>query len=120
MNMDRFHKSSHKAFGVLLAFSIVGTVMGLHRLWMRQKWWWIHPLVFVAYVVAGTQFLALNADFARQYMAKTHGFLHLGDYSHLWLLLFGFGWIAFIFYDCIMVWTWPVLEQPSPEEEGAP
>lgn len=120
MNMDRFHKLSHKAFGVLLAFSMVGTVLGLHRLWMRQKWWWVHPLVFVAYVVAGTQFLALNADSARQHMEKTHSFLHLGDYSHLCLLLFGLGWIAFVLYDCIMVWTWPVPAQPSPKGEGAP
>lgn len=120
MNIDRFHKLSHKAFGVLLAFSIVGTVLGLHRLWMRQKWWWIHPLVFVAYVIASNEFVALNAEPARQYMEKTNSYPHIGDYSHLWLLLVGLGWIVFVLYDCCMVWSWSMPAQTKPEGAGVP
>ena len=122
MNMNRFHKLSHKVFGVLLAYSLIGTVFGLHRLWMRQKYWYLHPLAFVVYMAASNRFIALNADSARQIMAKTNNYPHFFDYSSLWLLLVGLGWIVFIIYDCVMVWSWPVPVpvQSSPEMEATP
>ena len=108
MNTDRFHRFSHKVFGVLLAYSMVGTVLGLHRLWMRQKYWWACPLAFLVYVSVGNKFLELNAEHIQNISEVANRLPHLSEMSHTWLLIIAFGWILFVLYDLNMVWTWPV------------
>ena len=115
--MDRFNKFSHKAFAVVLAWFFWWIPLGLHRLWMRQKFWWLHPAFFVAAAVASNAFFRApeNIDVVARIYAATGSFPRLGDYSNLWLLVFTAGWILLVVYDALKVFSWPV---PGTVKEG--
>lgn len=114
VNRDRFHRLARKAIGVALAYSGIGAVLGLHRLWMRQKWWWVHPLAFAAYLLASNRFFVLNGPYFAE--AARHYPPHLGGYAHAWLLLVAAGWMLFVLHDWVMVWFWPA---PAKLEQGS-
>jgi TM2 domain-containing membrane protein YozV len=103
--------SLRRIIAVILAWFFFWIPVGLHRLWMRQKYWWVHTILFVSSTVASTIFLHLqgiNALAFRQIYEKTGRAPHFYDYSHTWLLLFNVAWMAFVLYDCVKVFSWTV------------
>lgn len=100
----------HKTVAVILAWCFWWVPIGAHRLWMRQKFWWLHTLCFLAATVASNIFFfhtPANMALGRSYAA--HGVApHLGDYTHAWLLGFTAVWLALIMYDCAKVFSWTV------------
>lgn len=47
---------SYKAVAVILAWFFWWVPLGLHRLWMRQKYWWLHPIFFLSAAIASNAF----------------------------------------------------------------
>lgn len=115
--MDRFNKFSHKAFAVVLAWFFWWIPLGLHRLWMRQKFWWLHTLVFLLTTVTSNIFFRSpeNVGVVTSIYATTGAYPHLSDYSNVWLLSFGVLWLALIAYDALKVFSWPV---PCTQKKG--
>ncbi|HUX62236.1 hypothetical protein [Sulfuricella sp.] len=109
---------SYKAVAVILAWFFWWVPLGLHRLWMRQKYWWLHPIFFLSAAIASNAFFRSpeNIDVVTRIYAATGYFPHLRDYSHLWLLCFTAGWIALIIYDALKVFSWPVPGAAKEEE----
>lgn len=115
--LNQFQNLSHKAFAVILAWFFWWIPLGLHRLWMRQKFWWLHPIFFLSAALASNAFFRSpeNIDVVTRIYAATGAFPRLGDYSNLWLLGFTAGWIVLVVYDALKVFSWPV---PGTVKEG--
>lgn len=115
--LNQFQNLSHKAFAVILAWFFWWIPLGLHRLWMRQKFWWLHPIFFLSAALASNAFFRSpeNIDVVTRIYAATGAFPHLSDYSHLWLLGFTAGWIVLIVYDAVQVFSWPI---PGATKDG--
>lgn len=93
-----------KLTAVILAWLFWWIPLGLHRLVMRQKYWWVHTLLFVTATSASFKFFhgAYNIKLGRGYM-ETGIAPPLGTYANTWLLVFAALWMLVIFYDLIAV-----------------
>ncbi len=112
---DRFNKFSHKAFAVILAWFFWWMPFGLHRLWLRQKFWWLHSLFFLLATISSNLFFRSpeNIDVVKRIYGATGAFPHLRDYSNIWLLGFTAAWIALVVYDAVKVFSWTVPSAPK-------
>jgi len=115
--LNQFQNLSHKVFAVVLAWFFWWIPLGLHRLWMRQPYWWLHTLLFLLVTIASNIFFRSpeNIEIARHLYTTTHRSPHLFDYSHTWLFGFAAAWIVLIAYDAVKVFSWPV---PSASKES--
>lgn len=86
--------------------------LGLHRVMMRQKFWWMHPIAFLIATVACILFYfgtPANAEFARVCVERGTT-MAFGDFVRGWdrsWLLIGVGaWMLLVMHDAVMVFFW--------------
>lgn len=97
----------HKAVAIVLANCFWWIPLGLHRLWMRQPYWWLHTVLFCFSAVLSSRWYILNGPvFLRVYEETGRLLPHLGEFSHYWLLVPNMAWMALVITDWIMVWIW--------------
>lgn len=103
----------HKAVAVVLATCFWWIPFGLHRLWMRQPYWWLHTVLFGLSALMTNRWFVLNAPvFVRVYEETGRVLPHLAEFTNYWLLVPNVAWFVFIIADCLLVWFWPVPSKP--------
>lgn len=111
----QWSERKHRLVGFLLAVIVP---LGLARLWMGRRLWWLHPLLCGASIAANYQFLfvyaAENADAARQITDYASRLPHFFEYPSAWWGVVSFTlnsmWLLLITYDMVMTMYWPVPE----------
>ena len=113
----RFFRISRKPLAVILAWFFWWVPIGLHRIVMRQKYWWVHTVLFVTATSASTKFFynSYNIKIGRHFM-DTGVVPPLGTYANTWLLVFGAIWFLFVFYDQLAVFFWPSPDRSADHE----
>lgn len=109
--MDRFNSFSHRSFAVLLAWVFWWIPLGLHRLWMQQRFWWLHTLCCLVATVSSVIFFRFpeNLYAVKNFLVATGTSTPPHSYTDIFLLSFTAGlWIALIIHDGVMVFLWPV------------
>ncbi len=103
-----FYRIGRKPLAIVLAWLFWWIPLGLHRIVMRQKYWWVHTLLFVTTTAASFKFYhsAYNLKLGRHYM-ETGIAPPLGTYANTWLLVFGLIWFLVVVYDQLAVLFWP-------------
>lgn len=93
-----------KPLAVILAWFFWWVPLGLHRLVMRQKYWWAHTVCWALTTYASTRFLfdQQNIRIAQQY-AESGLVPPIGQYANTWLLPFAALWMIVVLYDLIAV-----------------
>lgn len=99
-----FYRIGRKPLAIVLAWLFWWIPIGLHRLVMRQKYWWVHTLLAVTASAASFRFYhhAYNLKLGRGYM-ETGIVPPLGTYANTWLLVFAALWLIVVLYDLIAV-----------------
>ncbi len=102
--------SVYRVAGAAIAIFLWWVPLGLHRIWMRQKFWWLHPLAFAFATLAGNHFFSLpkNIELVENAYQQTGQYPRLGQYEGKWLLIFTLVWLALVIHDIWKIWTWPV------------
>lgn len=105
----RFPNIGYKTLAVILAWSAWIIPLGLHRVMMRRRYAWLHPVAFLFATLASNKFFfhtpensALGQIFAEQSSTP-----HFADFSNIWLLSFIVIWMLLVVYDAIMIFSWP-------------
>lgn len=106
MNMIR------KPLAVVLAWLLWWIPLGLHRIVMRQKYWWVHTVFGVLTSAASYRFMhdPRNLDLGLRYI-ETGIQPSLSQYAHVWLLLVGVPWFLVVIYDQLSVFWWRLPDQ---------
>jgi len=100
---------SHKAVAIALATFFWWIPLGLHRLWMRQPYWWLHTVLFCLSALMTNRWYIINGPVFMRVHEETGRLLpHLGEFSHYWLLVPNVAWMGLVLVDWLMVWFWPV------------
>lgn len=93
-----------KLIAITLAWLFWWIPIGLHRLVMRQKYWWAHTICWAVTTYASTRFLfdPQNIQMAMHY--RDAGIVPpVGQYVNTWLLVFAALWMVVVLYDLIAV-----------------
>lgn len=107
--MEQFHKFSHRIFAVILVLAFWWVPIGLHRIWMRQQYWWLYTLGFGVAIAANQVIFGSAANQNLAMGAYIWGVIPpLTSYQHYWVLGVVVPWVALWIYDCIAVWFWRV------------
>jgi hypothetical protein len=107
--MNRLSSFSNKVMAVILAWFAWLVPFGLHRVMMRRRYAWLHPVAFLSATLANTKFFFYtteNAELARLYIEQGVASPHIGQYSHVWLLSFTIAWMGLVIYDAIAIFSW--------------
>lgn len=99
MRTTPFDRTTRKAFGYVLLFSVLFLPFGQHRAWMKQPGWWAFPMLF-SLALLGLWF-------------------HAAGYSASWRL-FCLPFVGLFIIDALtlLLWPWPVLSSGSITSKG--
>jgi len=119
--MNRLSSFSYKVMAVILAWFAWLVPLGLHRVMMRRRYAWLHPVAYLSAMLANAIFFYItrNAELVRISVAQ--GVVpHIGQYTQVWLLSFTAAWAVLVIYDAIMIFSWSVNEpQVSDHDQAA-
>lgn len=108
--MKKYQEFAYKTVAIILAWFAWLAPLGLHRVMMRQRYAWLHPVAFLSATLASNKFFfhtpenaELGRIFAEQGIAP-----HFGQFAHIWMLSFTIVWMLLVIYDAIMVFSWSV------------
>lgn len=108
--MNKYQSIIYKSIAILLAWFAWLVPLGLHRVMMRRRYAWLHPVAFLSATLASNQFFfhapenaAVGRTFVEQGIAP-----HFGQFAHVWLLGFTIAWMLIVIYDAIMIFSWSV------------
>ena len=113
--LKNYRQFAYKSVAVLLAWFAWLVPLGLHRVMMRRRYAWLHPVAFLFATLASNKFFfytPANSELGRIF-AEQGSTPHFSDFSHVWLLSFTFAWMLLVVYDAIMVFSWSV----NPDDE---
>lgn len=107
--MNKYQPLIYKTIAVILAWFAWLVPLGLHRVMMRRRYAWLHPVAFLFATMASNSFIYRpeNLELGRIF-AQEGVVAHVGQFAHVWLLSFTFAWMALVVYDAIMIFSWPV------------
>lgn len=107
--MNKYQSIIYKTIAILLAWFAWLVPLGLHRIMMRRRYAWLHPLAFVGATLASNVFIYIPENLALGNILTPLGLRTLFDHlSHVWLLSFTFAWMVLVVYDAIAIFSWSV------------
>lgn len=121
--MNFVNKQTYKAVAIALAWISWIVPFGFHRMMMRRKFWWIHPVAFLIATAACIIFFfdtPENVEFGRLYVE--YGTLitisdFVGGWERQWLIGFAGLWMLLVVYDAIVIFTWHLPEEKSKDKK---
>lgn len=116
--MNKYQPIIYKSIAILLAWFAWLVPLGLHRVMMRRRYAWLHPVAFLSATLASNQFFFRtpeNAEVGRLFVEQGIA-PHFGQFAHVWLLCFTIAWMLIVIYDAIMIFSWSVNDSYEPHK----
>lgn len=108
--MNKYQELTYKTVAIIFAWFAWLIPLGLHRIMMRRRYAWLHPVAFLLATLVSNKFFfytPANSELGRIF-AEQGITPHFSDFSNVWLLSFTSAWFLLVVYDAIMVFSWPV------------
>lgn len=105
-----YQELTYKAVAIILAWFAWLVPLGLHRVMMRRRYAWLHPVAFLFATLASNKFFfytPANSELGRIF-AEQGSTPHFSDFSNVWLLSFTLAWFVLVVYDAVEVFSWSV------------
>jgi hypothetical protein len=107
--MNKCQEFTYKTVAIIFAWFAWLIPLGLHRIMMRRRYAWLHPIAFLMATLASNQFFNApeNVELGRMFIEQGIA-SHFGQFSHNWLVSFTVAWMLLVIYDAIMIFSWSV------------